>query len=121
MNNSESQASPLATEAAESAEILDWCVYIIEACDSRLYTGITNDITRRWQAHSSGKGGAKFFRGRKPKTLCYLECDHNRSSASRREAAIKKLSRHNKEKLIASQSKAARTKLQMLMQDTASA
>jgi len=104
------------TAPTATPETPDWCVYIIEACDCRLYTGITNDITRRWQAHSSGKGGAKFFRGRKPKTLCYLEGDHSRSSASRREAAIKKLSRRKKEELIASQSQADRTLLKRLIE-----
>lgn len=85
-----------------------WCVYIIEASDNRLYTGITTDMARRWRAHSTGKGGAKFFRGRKPQALCYLEQDHDRSSASKREAAIKKLSRRDKEQLIASQTEAVR-------------
>ena len=76
-----------------------WLVYIIEATDESLYTGITNDMPRRWQQHSSGKG-AKFFRGRKPASLKFIEHSHTRSSASQREAAIKKLSRQAKLKLI---------------------
>ena len=74
---------------------LDWMVYIIQADDTSWYTGITNDFAARWQKHLSGKG-AKFFRGRKPEKLHYLEKGHNRSSASRREAVIKKLSRTQK-------------------------
>ena len=51
--------------------------------------------------HAASRG-AKYFRGRKPQQLVYLENDHTRSSASKREAAIKKLKRPEKEALIAS-------------------
>lgn len=77
-----------------------WQVYIIESSDSKLYTGITNNIEQRWQSHLHGKG-AKFFRGRQPKRLCYLEFHDNRSKASKREAAIKQLTRQQKLALIA--------------------
>ena len=77
-----------------------WCVYIIRATDNTLYTGITNNLAKRWQAHRSGRGGAKFFRGRHPQHLCFVETGHDRSSASRREAAIKRMSRHQKLQLI---------------------
>ena len=84
-----------------------WQVYIIESSDSKLYTGITTDITLRWQQHQAGKG-ARFFRGRQPRRLCYLESCSNRSEASKREAAIKQLSRTEKLALIAAhQSQAA--------------
>lgn len=78
-----------------------WWIYIIEASDGRYYTGITVDLQRRWQQHLQGKAGAKFFRGRKPSNLLYIESALDRSSASKREAAIKKLSRKQKERLIA--------------------
>lgn len=77
----------------------EWQVYIIEASDSKLYTGITTDIEQRWLLHSSGKG-AKFFRGRQPKKICYLEKNHDKSSASKREAEIKKMARTDKLTLI---------------------
>ena len=77
----------------------EWQVYIIEASDSKLYTGITTDIQQRWLLHSSGKG-AKFFRGRSPQKICYLENNHSKSSASKREAEIKKMSRAAKKILI---------------------
>lgn len=76
-----------------------WWVYIIEASDGRLYTGITNDLDARWRKHQSGKG-AKFFHGRKPVRLCYTEPQANRSSASKREAAIKQMTRCAKLELI---------------------
>ena len=80
-----------------------WSVYIIEASDGRYYTGITVDVKRRWKQHFEGKGGAKFFRGRQPQAILFQEAEHSRSSALRREAQIKKLTRAQKQDLIASQ------------------
>lgn len=76
-----------------------WVVYIIRASDGSLYTGITNDMRRRWQQHVSGQG-AKFFRGRSPEALVLIEPVADRAEASRREAAIKQLSRAEKLKLV---------------------
>jgi putative endonuclease len=78
---------------------MDWQVYIILCSDNTLYTGITIDVSRRLDQHA-GQGGAKYFRGRLPKQLVYLENGHSRSSASKREAAIKKLGRTEKLRLI---------------------
>jgi len=78
----------------------DWLVYMIEASDQRLYTGITNNMHKRWHAHTHTKQGAKFFRGRHPKRVQYIEAEHTRSSASQREYAIKQLSRREKLTLI---------------------
>ena len=80
---------------------MNWLVYIIRCSDKSLYTGITNDLERRWQQHASQQG-AKYFRGRKPVEIVYLESSRDRSSASRREATIKKLQRRDKEALIQS-------------------
>ena len=79
----------------------DWVVYIIHCTDESLYTGITNNIEKRYAQHATQKG-AKYFRGRKPKKLVYQEGGHDRSSASKREMEIKKLSRENKVQLILS-------------------
>lgn len=78
-----------------------WLVYIIEASDGSLYTGVTNNMRRRWREHCSGRG-AKYFRGRSPRWLRYLEPGHDRSSAGRREVEIKRLSRTQKRDLIVS-------------------
>jgi len=78
-----------------------WRVYIILCSDNSLYTGISNDVTRRLREHASQRG-ARYFRGRQPRQLVYLESGHDRSSASKREAAIKKLRRSDKENLIRS-------------------
>ena len=80
----------------------NWYVYIIEATDSSYYTGITTDVLRRWQQHSNQQG-AKYFRGRLPQQLLFVEAGHNRSSASQREYAIKQLKREEKHKLLNSQ------------------
>lgn len=74
-----------------------WVVYILECADGTLYTGITDCLLRRLQTHAAGKG-AKYTRGRGPLKVRYLEPCVDRSSALRREAAIKKLPR--KEKLL---------------------
>jgi len=83
-------------------EISDnWSLYIIEASDTSLYTGITTDVERRFEEHLQGPKGARYFNGRQPLRVIYREDGHNRSSASRREAEIKKLTRSAKQQLIA--------------------
>lgn len=74
---------------------MNWQVYIILCSDNSLYTGITTDPARRLRQHATGRG-AKYFRGRQPEKLLYLETGHTRSSASRREAEIKRLTREGK-------------------------
>ncbi|TCK17949.1 putative endonuclease [Thiogranum longum] len=80
----------------------NWQVYMILCSDNSLYTGISNNAERRFQQHTSQRG-ARYFRGREPQHLVYLEGGHDRSSASRREAAIKKLRRSDKVRLIRSE------------------
>ncbi|HEY5672146.1 MAG TPA: GIY-YIG nuclease family protein [Malonomonas sp.] len=79
---------------------MNWQVYMIRCCDDSLYCGITTDIDRRFKQHASGSG-AKYFRGRRPELLAYLESGHDRSSASRREYELKRLRRSAKELLVA--------------------
>ena len=74
-------------------------VYILRCADGTLYTGITNDVPRRLAAHNSGRG-AKYTRGRGPVELVYREACGEKSAALRREAAIKKYRRAEKEALI---------------------
>ena len=80
---------------------MNWQVYIILCTDDSLYTGITIDVARRFNQHGD-KQGAKYFRGRQPKQLVYVETGHDRSSASKREIVIKKLPRLEKLQLLAS-------------------
>ncbi|MEZ5529846.1 MAG: GIY-YIG nuclease family protein [Porticoccaceae bacterium] len=80
---------------------MSWFVYMIEASDGSLYTGITTDVERRFVEHREGKQGARYFNGREPQRVVYVEPAEDRSSASRREAAIKQLRRQQKLELIA--------------------
>ena len=80
-----------------------WVVYILRCADDTLYTGITNNLQNRIHKHETGKG-AKYTKTRTPLTLVYQEPSENRSTASKREYAIKSLSRAQKRALIASAS-----------------
>jgi putative endonuclease len=80
---------------------VDWTVYIIRCDDGSLYTGVTTDLERRFAEHLAGKRGARYFAGRQPEKVVWREDGHDRSSALRREAAIKKLSRVDKLALVA--------------------
>lgn len=73
--------------------------YILQCNDDTLYTGYTNDLNKRINAHNSGKG-AKYTRGRIPVKLVYMEEFEDKIDSQKRERAIKKLSRINKLKLI---------------------
>ncbi|MDO9169975.1 MAG: GIY-YIG nuclease family protein [Methylobacter sp.] len=75
---------------------------MILCTDDTLYTGITVNVARRFSQHAN-KQGAKYFRGRQPKQLVYVETGHDRSTASKREIVIKKLPRFDKFQLLASE------------------
>jgi len=78
---------------------MPWSVYIIQCNDSKLYTGITNNVERRVKDHNSGKGG-RFTKYRTPVKLRYTEDCPTKQEALRREAQIKRLTRKEKLKLI---------------------
>ena len=81
-----------------------WNLYILRCRDGSLYTGITTDVDKRFEAHASGKG-AKYTRGRGPLTLVYREECGYHSAALKRELEVKKLTRQEKELLIQNSSK----------------
>ncbi len=76
-------------------------VYIIECKDKSLYTGITNDLERRFNEHKSGIGG-HYTGSKRVSKIVYTEKHPNRSSALRREAQIKGWQRQKKLDLITS-------------------
>ena len=76
--------------------------YILKCADGTLYCGWTNHLEARVKAHNEGRG-AKYTKGRGPVSLVYYEEFETREEAMRREAAIKKLSRREKEELIGGQ------------------
>ena len=79
-----------------------WYVYILQCADDTLYTGVARDLQRRLAQHNGERsGGPKYTRGRRPVTLLWSEEATDRGAALTREAAIKKLSRVDKLRLIA--------------------
>jgi putative endonuclease len=76
-----------------------WCVYLIRCGDGTLYAGITNDLRKRLAAHQAGRG-ARYTRGRGPLTVVHVERKRSRSSALKREAALKRLDRRAKLALL---------------------
>jgi len=76
-----------------------WVVYMLRCRDGSLYTGITNDLSKRLAAHRAGTG-ARYTRARLPVRLVYREARATRGAALRREAAIKRLRRAAKLALL---------------------
>ena len=83
--------------------------YILRCSDNTYYTGWTNDLQRRLEAHNSGCG-AKYTRSRTPVELAYFEEFETKEEAMRREFALKQLTRAQKERLIAAGNCAAARK-----------
>ena len=79
---------------------MSYFVYIVKCSDDTLYTGITTDVKRRVEEHNGSDKGAKYTKLRRPVTLVYSETSEDRSSASKREYLIKKLSRVKKMEII---------------------
>ena len=77
-------------------------VYMIRCGDNSLYTGWTDNLKKRVEAHRCGKG-AKYTKAKKFVELAWTECqpDPSRSAGQKREAEIKALSKREKEKLAA--------------------
>ena len=75
-----------------------WYLYILRCRDGSLYTGITNDVSKRLEAHRTGKG-AKYTRGRGPLELVYREECGDHSAALHRELEVKAMTREEKLKL----------------------
>tara|TARA_B100000809_G_C14714200_1_gene378948 strand:+ start:264 stop:527 length:264 start_codon:yes stop_codon:yes gene_type:complete len=79
----------------------NWYVYIVRCVDKSLYTGITNNITRRITEHNNdNRFASAYTRARRPVVLVYKEDCQTRSQASKREYQIKQLTKKDKEKLL---------------------
>ena len=79
-----------------------WLVYLLRCADGSLYTGITNDLPKRLKAHAAGKA-SKYTRSRLPVRLVMSEPQRSKSAALKRELAIKRLRRAEKDRLVAKQ------------------
>ena len=93
------------TDGNETPWRLGWWIYLVRAANGSLYTGITTDLGRRLAEHRNGKRGARFFRSSRAVRLVYSESAADRSSASKREAAIKRLPRVLKIALVKSKNR----------------
>ena len=76
--------------------------YILKCKDGTYYTGYTNHLEKRVQAHNDGKG-AKYTKGRRPVEVVYFEIHEDKHIAMRREWEIKQMTREEKSALIRSQ------------------
>jgi len=76
-----------------------WFVYLLRCADGTLYTGIARNVERRCKQHNAGTA-SRYTRCRRPVYLVHQEVHASRSLALKREAAIKSLSRQQKEALI---------------------
>ncbi len=74
-------------------------LYLALCSDKSIYTGITTDVKRRLKEHQS-KVGSKYTRARNVLKIVYTEKYPDRSTASKREAEIKKWKREKKLSLI---------------------
>lgn len=83
------------TKSRDSA----WFVYMVRCSDDTLYTGITTEPGRRCREHNLGRA-SRYTRSRRPVELVYLESAASKSEALRREAALKGLSRGEKDGLL---------------------
>lgn len=86
-------------KTARSKKREKWFLYILRCRDHSLYTGITNDLGRRFQMHSDGKG-ARYTRTRRPLEMVYRETCKSRTAALIRECAVKALPKPKKLALI---------------------
>lgn len=75
-------------------------VYFARCADDTIYTGYTTDLAQREKQHNAGKG-ARYTQGRRPVKFIYHEKHKTLSAALRREYKLKKLSREEKENIIA--------------------
>jgi putative endonuclease len=85
--------------ARSTQRLARWSVYILCCGDGSLYTGVSVDVAARLARHRAGRGAA-YTRSRRPLQLVHVEPGLTRSQALRREAAIKRLPRASKLRLI---------------------
>lgn len=78
-----------------------WFVYLLRCADSSLYAGITTDLNRRLHEHNHTNLGAKYTKARRPVTLAFVENSLDRSSASKQEYILRKLTKAKKEQKVA--------------------
>lgn len=83
---------------------IDWYVYILQCKNTHYYTGVTTDISARFEKHLSGKG-AKYTRANPPEKIVYEQKMKSEGQAKKREAEIKRMNRIEKKSLIQAHSR----------------
>jgi len=81
-------------------QVLSWYVYLVRCADGTLYCGTSVDAYRRVREHNTSPRGAKYTRTRRPVVLVYEAWCKDRSTACKREAEIKKMTKADKERLV---------------------
>lgn len=84
-----------------------WSIYLVRTASGALYTGVSNDVDRRFEQHANGRG-AKALRGKGPLQLVYRVAIGDRAAAQRVEYALKRLSKAEKEAVVLAQPKRRR-------------
>jgi len=79
---------------------MKWVVYILKCKDATLYVGSTNDLEKRLHQHNNLKSGAHYTKIRRPVELVYSEKVQDLSSARKREAELKRMTRKDKIKMV---------------------
>lgn len=91
---------PARTARPARIRVRRWYLYLLRCRDGSLYAGITTDVPARLRAHNAGRG-AKYVRSRLPATLAWRSAALTEPSARRREHALKRLPKADKERLVA--------------------
>jgi len=79
----------------------EWSLYMIRLANGSLYTGIAENVERRFEEHrEGGRKAAKALRGKGPLALVYRQAVGTRSEALKAEAAVKKLTKQEKENIV---------------------
>lgn len=119
--STENLLGPAASLAADRLPYTPAWVYLLRCADGSLYAGWTNDLARRLHAHQTGAGGAKYTKshGKAAVRLAYVERCADKSAALKREAALKKLPKAEKEALAADWSARSRLTVRMATPDDA--
>jgi predicted GIY-YIG superfamily endonuclease len=81
-----------------------WSLYILKCRDGSFYTGITNNLARRFKMHQDGKA-SRYTRTRGPVEMLYSETCGDRSSALVRECEVKEWPKKKKEALVSGEIK----------------
>jgi putative endonuclease len=103
-DRTENEAQACPTQGPASSHGQEWSVYMLRDQLGSLYTGITTDVSRRFDEHvKGGKRGAKYTRARKNLVLVYRCSLGSRSLAARAEYRLKRCRKAGKESIIEDQ------------------